>query len=487
MRAFCALFWMLSVDSFGILKGVFGNDSNKHLELGKLYMAQGQLQDALTHFHAALEIDSNNYLTLFRRATVFLALGRSKSALDDLNKVIELKPDFNSARIQKGIILVKLGRLEEAEIELKKVLQRDKSNEEAEKWYSQLGILQRQYQQARILHSDKEWVTAADLLTKIIDSCPWDTNLREMRIDCHLAMGETAKAITDLRATTKLISDNTESYLKLSKLHYLMGEGNESLNEVRECLKLDPEHKECFPHYKKVKKVVKVVNDLNSAASDERFTDCISLANKLLKVEPSNQNFYFQAEEKLCHCSLKEGDVKEAISHCTKALSFRSEPRILCDRAEAFILEGSLDEAQSDYSKALEIDENFQRAKDGIQRVQKLQKQAKKRDYYKILNVRRSATKKEILKAYRKAAQKWHPDNFQGESPEKKAAEKKFIDIAAAKEVLTDPEKRKKFDAGEDPLDPESQQGQGFNPFQQHHGFHRGHGGGPFSFKFHFN
>lgn len=34
-------------------------------------------------------------------------------------------------------------------------------------------------------------------------------------------------------------------------------------------------------------------------------------------------------------------------------------------------------------------------------------------------------------------AQKWHPDQFQGE--EKKMAEKKFIDIAAAKEVLTDP------------------------------------------------
>lgn len=34
-------------------------------------------------------------------------------------------------------------------------------------------------------------------------------------------------------------------------------------------------------------------------------------------------------------------------------------------------------------------------------------------------------------------AQKWHPDNFQGD--EKAKAEKKFIDIAAAKEVLTDP------------------------------------------------
>lgn len=50
----------------------------------------------------------------------------------------------------------------------------------------------------------------------------------------------------------------------------------------------------------------------------------------------------------------------------------------------------------------------------------------------------RSANKQEIIKAYRKLAQQWHPDNFQSET-EKKEAEKKFIDIASAKEVLTDP------------------------------------------------
>ena len=38
-------------------------------------------------------------------------------------------------------------------------------------------------------------------------------------------------------------------------------------------------------------------------------------------------------------------------------------------------------------------------------------------------------------------AQQWHPDNFQQDEVAKKAAEKKFIDIAAAKEVLTDPGK----------------------------------------------
>ena len=65
-------------------------------------------------------------------------------------------------------------------------------------------------------------------------------------------------------------------------------------------------------------------------------------------------------------------------------------------------------------------------------------------------------------------AQKWHPDNYQDED-EKKKAEKKFMDIAAAKEVLTDEEMRQKFDHGEDPLDPESERGRGFNPFQHFH------------------
>lgn len=54
-----------------------------------------------------------------------------------------------------------------------------------------------------------------------------------------------------------------------------------------------------------------------------------------------------------------------------------------------------------------------------------------------LLCLHRSATKTEINKAYRKLARKWHPDAYEGENKEK--AEKMFLDIAAAKEVLTDP------------------------------------------------
>jgi curved DNA-binding protein len=63
-------------------------------------------------------------------------------------------------------------------------------------------------------------------------------------------------------------------------------------------------------------------------------------------------------------------------------------------------------------------------------------------DYYKVLGVGEKATQEEIKKAYRKLARKLHPDL----NPNDKEAHKKFQQINEANEVLSDPEKRKKYD-----------------------------------------
>ena len=63
-------------------------------------------------------------------------------------------------------------------------------------------------------------------------------------------------------------------------------------------------------------------------------------------------------------------------------------------------------------------------------------------DYYKLLGVNKSATTKDIKSAYRKLARKYHPDL----NPNDKDAKKKFQEINEANEVLSDPEKRKKYD-----------------------------------------
>lgn len=64
------------------------------------------------------------------------------------------------------------------------------------------------------------------------------------------------------------------------------------------------------------------------------------------------------------------------------------------------------------------------------------------KDYYQILGVSKNASEKEIKRAYRKLAQQYHPDKNRGD----KTAEEKFKDINEAYEVLSDPEKRQKYD-----------------------------------------
>ena len=64
------------------------------------------------------------------------------------------------------------------------------------------------------------------------------------------------------------------------------------------------------------------------------------------------------------------------------------------------------------------------------------------KDYYKTLGVEKDASSEEIKKAYRKLALKYHPDR----NPGNKAAEEKFKEITEANEVLSDPDKRKKYD-----------------------------------------
>ena len=74
-----------------------------------------------------------------------------------------------------------------------------------------------------------------------------------------------------------------------------------------------------------------------------------------------------------------------------------------------------------------------------------------KRDYYEVLGVDKKASAEEIKKAYRKSAMKYHPDRNPGD----KTAEEKFKELGEAYEVLSDDQKRARYDqfgfAGVDP------------------------------------
>src|SRR5580700_632264 len=103
------------------------------------------------------------------------------------------------------------------------------------------------------------------------------------------------------------------------------------------------------------------------------------------------------------------------------------------------------------------------------------------KDYYESLGVPRTATEAEIKKAFRKLAREFHPDVAKN----KKQAEEKFKEINEAYEVLSDPDKRKKYDE----LGPNWKSGAEFRPPPGHGGFGGGQpfrGGHAGSEEFHF-
>ena len=72
---------------------------------------------------------------------------------------------------------------------------------------------------------------------------------------------------------------------------------------------------------------------------------------------------------------------------------------------------------------------------------------ATKRDYYEVLGLAKGASADEIKSAYRKLALKWHPDKWvSGTDEEKKTAEEKFKEASEAYSVLSDPDKKAKYD-----------------------------------------
>lgn len=128
----------------------------------------------------------------------------------------------------------------------------------------------------------------------------------------------------------------------------------------------------------------------------------------------------------------------------------------LTGKGEAAIKREEWEEAVGYLGKAFEASGNSSRdIHIRLQKAQRLLKQSKSKNYYKVLGVARDADDRTIKKAFRVAAKKAHPD--------KGGSEAKMASVNEAYEVLSNPELRQRYDSGDDPNDPTS--GHQGNPF----------------------
>lgn len=107
-------------------------------------------------------------------------------------------------------------------------------------------------------------------------------------------------------------------------------------------------------------------------------------------------------------------------------------------------------DAINDCEKACDMNPGDRDLRRNLEHAKLELKKSKRKNYYKILGLEKGETdERAIKKAYRKKAMVYHPDRCQGDEA-KAAAELKFKDVGEAYAVLSDPEKRRKYEAGQD-------------------------------------
>ena len=188
----------------------------------------------------------------------------------------------------------------------------------------------------------------------------------------------------------------------------------------------------------------------NSAFKANRNEEAVKHYTAGIDLDPYNKTISSTLYANRAACYLKLKQYSEAVADCNKALELNDGyAKAYLRRAEAKMEMGEYDDAIRDFNRTDQLDPKLG-ARERMRVANHEAKRAAKKDYYKVLGVEKTAKDDEIKKAYRKLALKWHPDKNSQTEEKKLEAEKKFKDINEAYSVLSDPEKKRKYDLGGD-------------------------------------
>ena len=220
-------------------------------------------------------------------------------------------------------------------------------------------------------------------------------------------------------------------------------------------LRSDPDNAAAGRELKKIRKLERAKAAGNAAFKGRQWQKAVDKYTECLAIDPEFKSYCAKLHCNRAAARRQLKDPAGARDDCDAAIKLDDGyAKAYVRRAAALRELGGKDNVElalRDYEKAKQLlGRAGARELDGDIRATKRElKAAKRKDYYKILNVNKGAGDVAIKKAYKRAAMKWHPDRHacKGEA-EKKQAEDMFKDVGEAMGVLSDAKKRRMYDEG---------------------------------------
>ncbi len=484
---------------------------SEHKENGNTAYKQKDYRTAIAHYTLAIEtakeLDGEDECDpaiiatyLNNRAAAATMILQYDDAVNDCDEAISFNPSFLKAYIRKSKAQVSLGALQEAISTLDKAAIYDPNSttimslrNDANKLLQRIELAkqlldktdERKDYPPFPLPNMRDAQQALNQITIVLASCPAWRDILIHKTKALVAVGKVSDAYASSTSLIRSNNHNDSSVLlyRAYALHH-MGNLDDATKHLKQILSGDPDNKSAFAFHKILKNLGKKKGEGDGYYKSRNFQQAADAYAEALSmkgcVEQYRAKLFFNRA--CAYANLREH--QKVVDDCSEALKLdREYVKAITRRANSYLMIGGEDEchrAIRDFERVMELaerrgDEDQQREmKKKLREAQVALKRSKQKDFYKILNVARDATEAEIKKSYRKSALKWHPDRHSNSSEEDKSkAEKMFREINLAYEVLSDPQKKAKYDSGVDVEDLD-------NPHAGHGGFggmHGGHGG----------
>ncbi|KAH9962462.1 hypothetical protein BC827DRAFT_1130306 [Russula dissimulans] len=498
-------------------------------------LSAGTFHDAARAYSEAIEQSPVDPTLYYKRATAYFSLGRHANALADFDQVLTLTSDtFEKAHLMKAKIHAKEGRWADAREALKHYQSKDEFV--ARELLLDVADGEAAARKAAQAQKAKLWTACEESATQGLRVASHSVALREQRANCALAAGDFEEAVADLSRLTQITSPSTDAFMKIFRISYFYMDSsasNTAMANLKQCLHYDPDSKPCLSAHRLIKSLNKQFKKLDEMMAVEDWRGIITFilgpVPKEASVSAPGSGLLAAFEgavepdavpsvtttipppkkasprraailRALCRAHVQLRQARAGEQWCDELLRMVGNEKdidALLGKGEALLAREEWEEAVRAFERAWEASGGGNREIHArLSKAQRLLKQSRHKDYYKVLGISRDVDEKTIKKAYRKAALVAHPD--------KGGSEAKMAVVNEAYEVLSNPELRQRYDNGDDPNDPMQGQGGPFpggsfaggpggHPFTQFFqqaagsGFQfRAGGGGPGGFSFHF-
>jgi DnaJ family protein C protein 7 len=418
----------------------------------------------------AVEAQPTSATYLNNRAAAYIAVGKYHQALEDASRADELDPNNPKILLRLGRIYTQLGRPREALATFGRIQPPPSAKD--------LAAAKAMQQHIAVAEDALKHGTTGSMALHALDQAekglgigaPKPRKWLLMRGEAYLKMGNVNSLGEAQNVAMSLLRNNRsdpEALVLRGRALYAQGDNEKAIQHFRQAITCDPDYRAAVHYSKMVSKLERMKTEGNNEYKAGNWQAALDKYAEALEVDPSNRGTNSKILQNRALCRIKLKDYTGAIEDCEKALQLDSSyMKARKTKANALGQAGNWEESVREWKLIAEADPSDASLQKEARKAELELKKSKRKDYYKILGVEKDATEQEIKKAYRKLAIVHHPDK----NPDDESSAERFKDIGEAYETLSDPQKRAKYDSGEDLMDPADMFGGG--------GFGGGMGGG---------